>query len=721
MPDNRVDTTRPEYSWIPFFEELARRLHEDGWRNRQPEIVAELQRMKREGMILSDFIDHLDDWIDPFSIFAMIRRVRGQNANDIMASYKRFFNIDAELPNQDPITPSIYPSNSLFFTGARGISEQTSVHWDTFRLAMDTDVLDEHTDASGLAGALDASLDIREVAHSKLTGVLYGIDPNRYLHNLTIEFVLGKGVLDYRRGRFGWSYIECLRKIANEDARRFPEINVADWESRGGESQRQSDERDSRNWIHPSLRCWMVWSGAGGFDGDTVVTNGYVGIGWGGMDIGSCSNRAELNVAWDEAYPGNSKNKRAAEVGSIFRFVFELVLGGVVLTTNHSGDFYLGAIRGEPTYDNHDGLPFETRRLVSWDPRGPYSRDNLPEWFWHGVNPTVLELKDRKRAALLEFLEDRNIGFAQKTYSVETMLDEGVLLEREQIEGTLSLLRRKQNLILQGPPGTGKTFIARRLGYALLGAKDDSRIASVQFHQSYSYEDFVGGLRPSVNDAQQLVFNSEDGAFLRLCEKARKDSDNDYVMLIDEINRGNLSRVFGELMMLIEPDKRKEQHSVELQHRVQMPDAASTFFVPPNVYIIGTMNLADRSLTGMNVAMRRRFGFVSLEPQFGESRFEDWLADNGLPRDDEVLSMLRTRIIERMTELNRSIQDDRSLGAQYAVGHSFFCPGEDDPVGGDWDAWYKAVIEHEIKPLLQEYWFDQPEKADSAVATLLGD
>ena len=295
------------------------------------------------------------------------------------------------------------------------------------------------------------------------------------------------------------------------------------------------------------------------------------------------------------------------------------------------------------------------------------------------------------------------------SYTVGDMLDDRVFLERGELERMVRILRSKKNLILQGPPGVGKTFIARKLAFVLMGSRSEEQITSVQFHQSYSYEDFVGGFRPDVvND--RMVFTRQDGPFLRMCAEARANPDVDYVMLIDEINRGNLSRVFGELLMLIEADKRRSEYGVTLQHR---PDAEESFFVPENVYIIGTMNLADRSLTGMNVAMRRRFGFVDLEPQFNERVFTDWLRD-----ETEMPSELRNRINAKMTSLNATIADDASLGFNYAVGHSFFCPPEAGPAGG-WEEWYETVVEYEIRPLLKEYWFDAPDKANEQADTLL--
>ena len=235
--------------------------------------------------------------------------------------------------------------------------------------------------------------------------------------------------------------------------------------------------------------------------------------------------------------------------------------------------------------------------------------------------------------------------------------------------------------------------------------------SNVQFHQSYSYEEFVQGYRPATNKQQQLIFKLEDGTFLALCDEASREenSGKDYVMVIDEINRGNLSRVFGELLSMIEKDKRGGRSIVELQSGVRLS-------VPDNVYILGTMNLADRSLAGMDYAMRRRFAFVTLEPQFGESVFEDWLRERGVP--DTMID----RINDRMSELNDKIAGDASLGRNFAVGHSYFCDLDSGLRGNDaegWDRWYRNIVETEIQPLLEEYWFDDLDKADAEVRNLL--
>ena len=246
-----------------------------------------------------------------------------------------------------------------------------------------------------------------------------------------------------------------------------------------------------------------------------------------------------------------------------------------------------------------------------------------------------------------------------KTYTIDDMVDDDDLFfEPDDLRRIHSRFEDKKNLILQGPPGVGKTFVIRRLAHALMGEQADGRIRNVQFHQSYSYEEFVQGYRPDTNDQDQLIFELQDGTFLELCGEASKEENEGkrFVMVIDEINRGNLSRVFGELLSMIEKDKRGDRFKIRLA-------GGNEFWVPENVYILGTMNLADRSLAGMDYAMRRRFAFVTLEPQFGKSVFEDWLSDKGVPPE------MITRINDRMSALNKKIsRDEASLGRNFAVG-----------------------------------------------------
>jgi 5-methylcytosine-specific restriction protein B len=290
------------------------------------------------------------------------------------------------------------------------------------------------------------------------------------------------------------------------------------------------------------------------------------------------------------------------------------------------------------------------------------------------------------------------------TYSLKEAL-KSIFLAESQFELMVDSLREKKNIILQGPPGVGKTFIARRLAFALMGEQDISRFEWIQFHQSYSYEDFIQGFRPTDNGHFEL----KNGIFYQFCRKAQRDlNQRPWVFVIDEINRGNMSKIFGELMMLIEPDNRGKSFAIPLTYSKA---ADETFFVPENVHVIGLMNTADRSLAMVDYALRRRFRFLTLSPAFGSDAFRQYLLDRGAEQQ------LAQKIARRFSELNREIaEDEKNLGPGYQIGHSFFCSSTG--VVPD-EKWYRRIIELEIRPLLEEYWLDDQSKVNGIVERLL--
>lgn len=268
-------------------------------------------------------------------------------------------------------------------------------------------------------------------------------------------------------------------------------------------------------------------------------------------------------------------------------------------------------------------------------------------------------------------------------YSEKKFLSE-VYMNKEKYIRLKNLLKDKMNIILQGAPGVGKTFAAKRLCYSIIGKQDDNRVMMIQFHQSYSYEDFIEGYRP---DGTGFVLKK--GPFYNFCKQAEKDEENDYFFIIDEINRGNLSKIFGELFMLVENDKRGQQ--LKLLYSDEM------FSVPKNVYIIGMMNTADRSLAMLDYALRRRFAFFEFAPAFDTEGFRNYQMGKKNEKFDNLISTV--------VKLNAAIEEDASLGKGFRIGHSFFCTIKEID-----DAWLEAVISYEIVPLLNEYWFDEPQK-----------
>jgi hypothetical protein len=291
-----------------------------------------------------------------------------------------------------------------------------------------------------------------------------------------------------------------------------------------------------------------------------------------------------------------------------------------------------------------------------------------------------------------------------RQYAMKDALSD-LFVDEERLQLLLSVLRRKKNIVLQGAPGTGKTFIARRLAYLLLGEKDETRVATTQFHPTTSYEDFVQGFRPDENGD----FRLRNGMFYKFCRQAQAQPNQPHVFIIDEINRGNLSKILGELMLLIETDKRSLEYAVPLTYS---GDTSETFYVPDNVYLIGTMNTADRSLSLVDYALRRRFSFVELIPGFDSPRFDSVLADMGV--SVETIMKLKSRMV-RLNILIAS--DERSLGRGFCIGHSFFVPSEKIVDGA---AWLREVMEYEIVPLLEEYWVDDSKKLAEALAIARG-
>ena len=268
------------------------------------------------------------------------------------------------------------------------------------------------------------------------------------------------------------------------------------------------------------------------------------------------------------------------------------------------------------------------------------------------------------------------------------------------IQETVARWSSRLNLIIQGPPGVGKTFVARKLIHELMGCKDATRERWIQFHQSYGYEEFVQGIRPQAvksGASSNVQFRRMDGAFVQFCIGAQRRPGLPFVFVIDEINRGNLSKVFGELMVLIEPDKRDADHSLRLAYQMDGED----FFVPPNVYILGLMNTADRSLAVVDYALRRRFMFRSLKPAFDSKLFEAHL------HSVCTTPQLATHILQSFRLLNDVIEKDEvSLGSGYCIGHSYFTAfGKRNPLS---PYAFGEVLQDEIGPLLREYWFDQP-------------
>ena len=541
------------------------------------------------------------------------------------------------------------------------------------------------------------------VSASHKRQIIKALSPERNADDSADLIVLDQAVLEVRRtleDEFGDHEVDFYRSPIRE--RWMSGIGDGPVPPAVSDSDRHSDD-DADSWFRKeypdSRRVWWLSAGSAGRRWTSFLAESVAVLGHGDLgDLGEYKSRDAMTEELVRLGRGpNPRNRSLA----LWQFSREMQVHDLVIA-QYGGSHVVGwgRVQGDYTYDP-DRPEFPHRRPVKWS----------------ACDPSVTTPRRVVAKALTDFTPhlpfvhevfsrmERGGGGAgpqpDPPYTIDTALD-GVFVSREQFHRILESIRLRRNLILQGPPGTGKTFIAQRIAWCLIGRKNASQVELVQFHQSYAYEDFVQGYRPTEFGG----FALKNGVFFDFCQRARGEPKETFVFIIDEINRGNLSRIFGELLMLIEADKRRSDYAVQLTYGSK----GERFFVPPNVYILGMMNTADRSLALVDYALRRRFAFEELAPAFGTEQFRDYLLEIGL--DPSLISL----IDERMEELNNEIRDDGELGHGFQIGHSFFVPGDDDELSDDW---YQHVVHTQIQPLLQEYWFDTLERVEDAVDRLL--
>lgn len=459
--------------------------------------------------------------------------------------------------------------------------------------------------------------------------------------------------------------------------------------------------------VAPNYRIWVIAAGPQAQHWNEWQSGNYVALGW---DIGDASVLT-TKPAIREAMLANDLDGGMNDVNAVYQFTHEMRVGDMVFVKQGRSRLMGWGVISSP-YRFEPEVHYPHRRSVNWMSKElrDVAANSMPTKTLTLIpshKPQHQMIRQAYHLDAASAAVPATILKASRRYTREDALRD-LFMPHEEVNKILTQIRRRKNLVLQGPPGVGKTFIAKRLAYLMMEEKAPERVKMVQFHQSYSYEDFIQGFRPCEDGSFKLHY----GHFYDFCKRAEADEDNDYFFIIDEINRGNMSKIFGELLMLLEHDKRGPDYAVGLAYSSGDADEPEEFSVPENVHVIGTMNTADKSLALVDFAMRRRFAFVNLRPQFGAA-YQQWMTG-----ECEAAAEFVTKLVSRVTALNEDISKDRQLGAGCCIGHSFFTPDRDDPPT-DWKTWLDDVVRCEIEPLLLEYWPDDPSRAELAVEALL--
>jgi 5-methylcytosine-specific restriction protein B len=682
-----------KFTWVPFYEELADKLLP--YRDRQRDIIEYLNGLRSSGLPITPFTDRdannaelpLEE-IDPFTFFAVFnRKITESNRFKILAALRTRFAVSAPTPTDITGIPVLHPMNSWFFGYKKDRPADAIARlWDLFERALAPSPLQ----SASFAAAFDTVVEVGSAG--QVTIGLYWVRPTEFLplDRRTRELlgVVGPiakvGFADYR---------QVVERVRRSDQRTPYEISL--------------DAYDKTSAPPPDKSA--VW---------------LVGAWW--DDVVPQDRTAEFVRAgvWKNGYPDKYLDLvRAMKPGDRIAIKASTTQAhGLPFEYDKAVSKLVIKARGEITANPGTGREVQVEWDQEFEPR---------DWYFYTYRGTVwrVDSKTEDGAQLTAFIfDDKPQDYASyltrwkagalKGDGPGDGIDEGprafdrekavkgLFMDGKEFDALVRLFHDKKNLIIQGAPGVGKTFLAKRLAYGILGKMDDARLQSVQFHQSYSYEDFVQGFRPSLGESGALAFVLRDGTFYEFCRRAQKSAEP-HVFVIDEINRANVSRVFGELMVLLEADKRGDKHAMRLAYQ-QADDPR--FYVPENVYVLGLMNVADRSLAVVDYALRRRFAFYELTPQFASARFREWVIAHGMPEG------IAARVTAGLQALNDQIAKDPQLGPHFRVGHSYFCPGDGESCDNDW---YERVVTTQIGPLLQEYWYDEPSKAEDAVKALL--
>lgn len=711
-----------QFDWVDFYRELADKLLQ--YKEHRKELIDKVRKMYEiTGINLPTLEkDNKIADIDPFTVFGLFNKssMKETNRVKLIHAVADLFGIAASVPTSFDSIPVLNNQNATFyyFVDSREDGDIDDL-WGLFEAALAYASSPIQENRQKLSKFFDLVINKKGNGNSKITMGLYWIAPNSFLNldqrNTWYIYESGKLPADLVRtlptietkipSEKYFDIVEKLRTYLQSDTsflKDFKELSFEAWRyseevNKENRAKKLQAERKAKGVAVAdedveTVHYWIYSPGDGAASWDEFYEAGIMGIGWDAIgDLKAYPTKADMKKAMKELIDPTKPYTNAAH--ATWQFANEMKAGDIIFAKK---GMHLvigrGIVESDYVFDPSRKY-YKNIRKVKWTHKG--------EWQHPGqaVMKTLTDITSysdyvEKLNALFESdivddVEEQEMEYP--IYDADQFLEE-VYMDEESYNTLVGLVRKKKNVILQGAPGVGKTFAAKRLAYSMMGVKNPKRVMMVQFHQSYSYEDFIMGFRPSENG-----FELKRGTFYTFCKDAEIDSDNDYFFIIDEINRGNLSKIFGELFMLIESDKR----GVELQ----LLYSDEKFSVPSNVYIIGMMNTADRSLAMLDYALRRRFAFYEMKPGFDTDGFREYRMKLASEKFD--------RLINCVENLNAVIAADESLGEGFCIGHSYFCNLDEVT-----DQTLSGIVEFELIPLLKEYWFDEPTKVKDWINNL---
>ena len=707
------------FQWTDFYMELATKLLK--YKNNRGELIKILKKIYKDLGMNYPFKEKGVDYEDicPFTVFGSFNKgIKDSNRIAILEKFSEEFSMKSEIPQTFEGIPVLMNMSAWFFAykedrGERDIDNLLNLFEVAIKYSDDSE--NNRANFISIFNIVKEQKGIRW----NITMGLYWIRPYTFINldSINRNFILdSNNVPDYFLKIFsdiennfptGKTYLSMCEKAKEcfdrEDFKysSFPDLSYGAWNKSLEKSQETKEKSKETKELQTSksvdsnveeINYWIYSPGDNACMWEEFYKKGIMGVGWDKIpDLKTFKSKEDikdcLRVNYDPRYTYRNDGH------CLWQFANEMKIGDIIIVKR---GVYKIIGRGEVTSDyiyDDNRKEYKHIRKVNWQYKG--------EWEHPGkaVIKTLTCITDYTDYVnqLLHLFPNSTLEandeeqFYNVDYTKEDFLNE-VYMDENDYNTLVDLLNTKLNIILQGSPGVGKTFVAKRLAYSIMGKKDKSRVSMVQFHQSYSYEDFIQGYRPSKEG-----FELANGVFYEFCKKAEEDNERPYFFIIDEINRGNLSKILGELMMLIESDKRGE--------KLKLLYSNEWFTVPQNVHIIGMMNTADRSLALMDYALRRRFAFYDFAPAFSSQGFIRYLTGKNSPKLNNLI-----KVVEN---LNMSIADDESLGEGFRIGHSYFCTDSEVT-----DGWLNSVVEYEIIPLIKEYWFDEPSKVQSWTANL---